>query len=278
MAKSIFRYLRGELNGFYLTRIHETMNVMSSDLRTFFGKFQKQQFDNGKIEDEVAYGLGKFAGVMLPRLAMEEVRSSLKMTESYTNALGEERSERGLFLPEDERFDFSHSETTEDINTFATTESKSSLVGDEAPVGYIATEELNILDENGNVKQEYILDTPPEEGTYTDFYGNEFLFLSEDIKVYTNLSTQLYIPLVKAMQKVRYNGMSISTLCDIIKLICPSGLVKIDKIELSNLGNFVYIYYNYDENAEVNLKTQRLYVLKYIVDNRFPQIELIENN
>ena len=39
----------------------------------------------------------------------------------------------------------------DDINTLATSTLRSSLVGDENVIGYISSEETNVLDDNGNV-------------------------------------------------------------------------------------------------------------------------------
>ena len=45
MSKAIFRYLRGELNGFYLNALHETLNTSSKDIKDFLATFGRMQFN-----------------------------------------------------------------------------------------------------------------------------------------------------------------------------------------------------------------------------------------
>ena len=95
MSKAFFRFLRGEINGFYLNSIHNVFNKYTENLKAFFSFFNKQQFTEGKMCDEYLYGLGQFAGVILPRLQKEDSISSLRMTNSFKTS-GIEFTERGL--------------------------------------------------------------------------------------------------------------------------------------------------------------------------------------
>ena len=107
MAKAFFRWLRGELNGFYVTNINGALNESTKDIKDFLSEFKAQQFENGKISDKNLYGLGKFAGIFLPRLSRAESLASLRMTESFV-VDGFECSERGLFNTGLENFSFFH--------------------------------------------------------------------------------------------------------------------------------------------------------------------------
>ena len=154
MSKALFRFLRGEINGFYLTNIYNSLNVYSEDIKKFFIDFQAQQFELGKISDETLYNLGKFASVFLPRRPVAVSKASLYMTRSH-KVDGVEFSERGLYNTENETFDFVHTDPsieTPDINTLATSTDRSSLVGDETAQGYISESETDVLDDEGNVK------------------------------------------------------------------------------------------------------------------------------
>ena len=396
MSKAFFRFLRGEINGFYLNSIHNVFNKYTENIKAFFSFFNKQQFAEGKIDDEYLYGLGQFAGVLLPRLQKEDSVTSLRMTDSF-KVSGIEFSERGLFNTKTEQFQFfnlnndtsavfvfvrtnqdgygtdintesnsfsrsslvgsetplgyisaletdlfdsygniksdkilstppanspyveyygdnflflsegddsaidrivrlrlSESEivdgvqyserglflipisTMADINTFATETMRSSLVGNEQPIGYISSLETDVLDDNGKVRPEKILSEPPANVAYSEFYGNQFLFLSENKISYSNLNPSLYFSLFKTMQYIRYNGTSISSLVKIIDLLCPKGLVKINSIDtLEGIQAFV-LFYTFDVTAEVELKQQRLYLLRYVVATKFPQLVLTE--
>lgn len=399
MSKAFFRFLRGELNGFYIQNINQSANEYTKDIKKFLSEFKSQQFEYGKIDDKSLYGLGTFAGIFLPRLSRAEALSSIRMTESHIEN-GFECSERGLFDVNMELFQFFHcaddtvaffffvrtnqdsynndintqatnlnrsslvgnsdtvlgyisSEETDlfdedgnvkpekvlsappagvayseyygdeflllsegdnspadnivrirmtdsmivgdieyserglfvvpvpmfadDINTLATSTLRSSLVGDENVIGYISSEETNVIDDNGNVRHEKISATPPEGVAYSDFFGNQFLFLSEAESSYSNLEPSLYIELFKAMQWVRYNGASISSLGRITSLICPDGLVKLGNIEVASDKKHINVYYDYDDTVDVNLKQQRLNLLEYIVKIKFVQVTLVEN-
>lgn len=396
MSKAFFRFLRGEINGFYLNSIHNVFNKYTENIKAFFEFFNKQQFAEGKIDVEYLYGLGQFAGIFLPRLQREDSLSSLRMAESF-KVLDIEFSERGLFNTKIEQFQFynlndttfavfafvrtnqdgygtdintesnsfsrsslvgnetplgyisatetdlfdsygnikkdkilstppvnspyveyygdnflflsegddsatdrivrlrlSDSEIVDDvqyserglflvpvsimadINTFATDTMRSSLVGNEQPIGYISSLETDVLDDDGKVRPEKILREPPTDVPYSDFYGNQFLFLSENKISYSNLDPSLYFALFKTMQYIRYNGTSISSLVKIIELLCPKGLVKISNIStFEDIQAFV-LFYVFDVTTEIDLKQQRLYLLRYVVETKFPQLILTE--
>lgn len=274
MAKALFRWLRGELNGFYLTNINGALNESTKDIKDFLSKFKAQQFEYGKISDKNLYGLGKFAGIFLPRLSRAESLASLRMTDSYV-VNGVERSECGLFNTEMENFMFFPE--TDDINLLATPKRRSSMVGNETLIGYISSEETNVLDDNGNVRRDKISATPPVGVAYSDYYGDQFIFLSEAETSYSNLEPPLYIELFKALQWIRYNGVSIKSLGRITSIICPDGLVKLGRVETAPDGKHWNIYYNYDDTVNVTLKQQRLNLLEFIVNMKFVQVSLIEN-
>ena len=275
MAKAFFRWLRGELNGFYVTNINGALNESTKDIKDFLSEFKAQQFEKGKISDKNLYGLGKFAGIFLPRVSKTESSASFRMTESFV-VDGFECSERGLFNIAVENFSFFPE--TDDINLLAKPSQRSSMVGDETLIGYISSEETNVLDDNVQVRREKISATPPEGVAYSDYYGDQFMFLSEAETTYENLEPSLYMELFKALQWIRYNGVSIKSLGRIASLICPDGLVKLGRVETASDGKHWNVYYDYDDTADVPLKQQRLNLLEFIVNLKFVQVSLVENN
>ena len=278
MAKALFRFLRGELNGYYLTNIYNSLNVYSEDIKKFFIDFQSQRFELGQISEDTLYNLGKFASIFLPRRPISESKTSLYMTDSHEVG-GVEYSERGLFNTDNESFEFVHTSpdiTSPDINTLATENKRSSLVGNEQPAGYISESEIDVLDDEGRVRPSKVLDEPPSEGAYSEFYGNQFLFLSEGDTVYENIAPSLFIELFKALQWIRYNGASIASLVRIISILCPEGLITIDSIDVGGDGKFIYVYYNYNSSSPVANKESRFALLQYIIDIKFKQIVLSE--
>ena len=278
MAKALFRFLRGELNGYYINNIHNSLNEYSADIRKFFTEFQNQQFEYGQMSDETIFNLGKFASVFLPRRPVEASKTSLYMTNGHT-VDGTEYSERGLFNTETENFDFEHTEpgiVTPDINTLATNSKRSSLVGDETVIGYISEDETDVIDDNGTVKPSKILPEPPVDKAYTEFYGNQFLFLAEGEVRYETIASSLFLELFKALQWIRYNGASIASLARIVSILCPDGLVLIDHMEVIREGKAVYVYYVYNEESPTTNREARLALLEYIVSIKFKQVILTE--
>ena len=275
MAKAFFRWLRGELNGFYVTKINGALNESTKGIKDFLSEFKAQQFEKGKISDKNLYGLGKFAGIFLPRVSKTESSASFRMTESFV-VDGFECSERGLFNTAVENFSFFPE--TDDINLLAKPAKRSSMVGDETLIGYISSEETDVLDDNVKVRREKISATPPEGVAYSDYYGDQFMFLSEAETTYENLEPSLYMELFKALQWIRYNGVSIKSLGRIASLICPGGLVKLGRVETASDGKHWNVYYDYDDTVDVPLKQQRLNLLEFIVNLKFVQVSLVENS
>lgn len=397
MAKAFFRFLRGELNGFYLTSIHNTLNKSTEEIKTFLMDFGSQQFKEDWINEETLFNLGKFAGIFLPRISKAESASALRMSNSK-EVDNIEYSERGLFDIASEFFNYYHlnldnvgtfifERTTQeqyedDINTLATINKKSSMIGDEAVLGYISEDEITVMNADGTVRTEAILPSPPankafgrfygdqfsflSEGTaddldlntrltlsesyevedeeyserglykppmpdypdintlatekdrsslvgneevigyisedetdvidsqgnvaeskimsvpplnkaYSDFYGNQFLFLAEGITKYEYTDPSLFMDLFKALQWVRHNGSSLKSLVEIVSLVCPNKLVEITHAVTSVDGKTINVYYNYNSDVDMTYKGQRKSLLEFLVEEKFKQVSLIEN-
>lgn len=276
MAKAFFRFLRGELNGYYITNLYNTLNKTTEDIKDFISSFHNTQFSLGEMKEEDIYNLGRFAGVALKRTSQEDSSFSIRMSDSHEKN-GVEVSEQGLFDTEQERFDFSFALGEGDINDNATKAKRSSLVGDEQPVGYIAEGTTDLFNNDGTVKEDKILSAPPTNKAYTDFYGNKYTMFASGFYSYQLLSIELYIELFKALQTIRYNGVSLETLCKIILLVCGGDLVKISRTDtIDETHNNVY--YVFDDTVEIDYKQQRLSLLEYIINLKFPQVRLVEVN
>jgi hypothetical protein len=276
MSKLFFRFLRGEINGFYLTRFHNAVNVFTKDIRDFFISFRTMQFNN-EMDSDTLFGIGKFASVFLPRYTTEEQTYAVTFSESHV-VDGTEYSERGLYNTDEERFEFRHTTQEEglpDINTLATPILRSSLVGDEQIQGYIPSSATEVLDENGNVRMSKVLPSPPSGEAYSEFYGDEFLFLSEGASTqYKTVSPQLYIDIYKTLQWIRYNGVSLESLLHITEVLCPDGFVRIKSIELAEDNLHFQITYEVDESSAVSNKAQRLFLLEYLIRLKFKQYSI----
>ena len=281
MAKALFRFLRGELNGFYITNIHDAMNHTTQEYKKFFIDFNSIQFEAGKIDNETLYNLGRFAGIFLPRIPQGENISSVRMTESeYDQTLNYEFSERGLFKTDDEDFEFVQKVIDDtglpDINTLATDTKRSSLVGTESVEGYVSQDETDVIDDNGDVDPEKVSPTPPQDTGYSDYYGNKFLFLSEGDTKFIPVSYDLFLYLFKAIQYVRYNGGTIVSLAKIVEVLCPQGLVTISDITVADSKNRWLVSYATDLTVDIDLKQDRIDMLLYIIRTKFPQVQMVE--
>ena len=278
MSKEFFRFLRGEINGYYLTRLNNLLNLASQDIKDFLSNFKHMQFDLKSMPPDVAYGLGAFAGVHLANLSTETGYGILRFTES-NKVNGQERSERGLLSRETEGFDFVHTEQDDypsDINLLSTDDLKSSMVGDESVEGYIASSSTpdDVLDNNGNVKPSAVLPSPPLDEAYTDFYGNNFLYLWDGTFRVTPISYAMFFELFKVMQYIRYNGVNIKSFVQMVETICPCGFVTIVSIE-KNLETVSFtVTYRVNE-VVVTSQQQRLELLNYLVTMKFPQFVMV---
>ena len=277
MSKAFFRFLRGELNGFYITNLYNTLNVVTESTKKFLIDFSKMQFNLETMPTETIYNIGTFAGVHLVRLSAGEAYGAMRMTEGY-EVNGQERSERGLLKRDTETFEFVHTEQdsySSDINTLATQDRRSSLTGDEEIQGYISSDNFDVIDENGDVKPSAILSEPPENVAYSDFYGNQFMFLSEQTSITTNISPVLFLELYKVMQYIRYNGVNIKSFAQMVSIICPDGFVLITSITKREGQNAFNVTYRTNMNVPVDFPTQRIGLLEYLTLLKFPQFMLI---
>lgn len=279
MAKAFFRFLRGELNGYYITRIQQMCNELGKEYQSFLVEFHDQQFERGKISATTLNNLGKFAGIFLPRVSKEEASTSIRMTESeYDESLNYEFSERGLFQPEEENFVFKQKTLNDtglpDINTLATPEQRSSMIeAGKQPVGYIPDDVTDIF-VDGMVSPSAISLTPPQNQAYSNFYSNDYIFLSDALLSYESLSPEIFLELFKALQTVRYRGMNLEALVKITDILCPLGLVRIASLTAGvNLWNLTY---HIDMTVETGNQQDRLNMWLYIMQIKFPQIVLAE--
>lgn len=282
MSKQIFRHLRGEINGFYLTKMYDTLNYFTKEDKDFLRDLYNTVFKSslevtGKevpMNDNDIKGLGVFAGVFMPRVTLDSFNGAFRLSTSHI-VDGEEYSERGLWNMENERFDYYHTSDPQedDINTLATDENKSSMVGeDETVLGYIPSG-VQVLKEDGTIDLTKIEAEEPDV-PYSEFYGTKFLYLSEGDNVQVQITKAVYFELIKALQWIRYNGASIKSLCKVFELLCPE-FVHIESIVWSE-PFYGVLTYSIDEEYEIEMKQVRIEILKYFMKKKFPQLILVE--
>ena len=72
--KAFFRFLRGELNGFYVQKLNAVNNLFSDSIKTFLSHFANMQFvteaeaKDGEvpIDNAIIKGIGVIAGAFPP--------------------------------------------------------------------------------------------------------------------------------------------------------------------------------------------------------------------
>lgn len=279
--KAFFRFLRGELNGFYLQKLNEVNNVYSESVKSFLSYFARMQFktedelEEGEtaIDNAMIKGIGITAGAFPPYVMQESLSSALRFTGSHI-VNGKEYSERGLYNIEGQAFNFVRTDEQEydtDINTLSSSSDRSSLVEkDRVPVGYFPEGE-NVIRDDGSLDYSKLMPSPRPNHADAPFYGDNFLYLSENYPVLaiTDMKVMLYV--IEAMQWVRYNGMNVASLAQFAKIICPNFLFILD-IDWSSLYAHGVVEYGIDEEYEAEDKLLKESLFKFLVGKKFSQL------
>lgn len=279
--KAFFRFLRGELNGFYVQKLNAVNNLFSDSIKNFLSHFANMQFvteteakdSEVPIDNAMIKGIGVIAGAFPPYVMQESLSSALRFTGSHI-VNGKEYSERGLYNVEGQAFNFirtDEQEYTSDINTQATSAERSSLVeADREPIGYFPEGETVIRDD-GSIDYSKLMLSPRPNHADAPFYGDIFLYLSETYPVLGITDMQVMLYVIKAMQWVRYNGMNIASLTEFAKIICPDFLFIID-IDWSTLYAHGVVEYGIDEEYETSNKLLRESIFKALAQKKFSQL------
>lgn len=279
--KAFFRFLRGELNGFYVQKLNAVNNLFSDSIKTFLSHFANMQFvteaeaKDGEvpIDNAMIKGIGAIAGAFPPYVMQESLSGALRFTRSHI-VNGKEYSERGLYNVEGRAFNFSRTdeqEYTSDINTQATSAERSSLVeADREPMGYFPEGETVIRDD-GSIDYSKLMPSPRPNHADAPFYGDIFLYLSETYPVLGITDMQIMLYVIKAMQWVRYNGMNIASLTEFAKIICPDFLFIID-IDWTTLYAHGVVEYGIDEEYETSNKLLLENIFKALAQKKFSQL------
>lgn len=275
--KSFFRFLRGEINGMYLNAISSAVDALGARWRSVMVQADELTLirtdadANNELYPSFVQGVGLIAGCILPRFQHSSSSSALVMTESYI-VNGKQRSERGLFGTTLERFGFVHTEQddyADDINTLSNETHRSSLIGSEVPQGYISDRSNDVLRDDGTVDPAYVEPSPPGDNSpYTEFYGNNFLFLNATQLNYSLLSTELTGLLIEALQWVRWNGPSFAAVCRVVDIVCGDFVQVVDVRTIAGLDRWE-IRYRALDLPDLRTPLQRLYLLQHIMEAAF---------
>ncbi len=286
--KAFFRFLRGELNGFYAQNVYNVNNTFSESIKTFLSYFSHMQFkteeelvgDETAIDGNSIRGIGVISGAFPPYVMQESLNSALRFTGSHIVG-GREYSERGLYNIEGQAFNFVRTDENDDpsvetkygtdINTLATSEDRSSLVeAGRTPVGYFPEGE-SVIRDDGSIDYSKLMPSPRPNHADSPFYGDIFLYLSENYPVLAITDMKVMLFVIEAMQWVRYNGANIASLARFAEIICPDFLFIVD-INWTSFYAHGVVEYGIDEEYETENKLLKENLFKFLVEKKFPQL------
>lgn len=285
MSKKIFRYLTGEINGALASALHNFLNDYIDDVydtlaytKNVVFKLESEDITGTELpmrEDDI-FGIGKIAGVFVPYISQESNSGCLVFTKSH-KVNGTEYSDRGLLNRSRQVFFFNRTDDKyypDNGASLATVEDQASIVPHGAPVlGYIWYGDT-VLEEDGTLIESAIRQTKPTDGTpYMEFYGPQYLILSQTFIKEAYLDVATYKQLFEEMQKIRYNGVSIVAILA-LKDILVSDYVW--KITLTTTNFHVVLTYKLNEDSLLADKKKRLYIWKTLMASKFKQIVLQE--
>lgn len=287
MSKKFFRFLRGELNGYYITAINNSCNKFADKLSKFMQYFSSMQFktDDEVVGDETAMsasdinGIASFTGVYPAYVLQDSLIGSVKFTVSH-KVDGNEYSERGLYSVENEAFSFvrtAQQEYSDDINTLANPNARSTLVeSGRQPIGYFPEGE-NVIKDDGTIDETKLMPAPRPNHADSPYYGKDFLFLAEESPILAITSTKVLVYLIRAMQWVRYNGMSIASLTKFAEIICPDFLFIVN-IDWDSNYAYAVVSYGIDDNFEAEDKLMREQLFALMAKKKLTQFAFSKVN
>lgn len=285
-VKAFFRWLCAELDGYYVQALAYFMNGHADDIKAAMYYMKTVQLvapedvtdGVSSITEDDLFGIGQTAGVTPPYITAESLEGSVRMTGSHivtVNGVQVQMSERGLYLRGLDRFVFVE-DTVDDVNSKATETLQSSLVTSGAPVlGYIASSASGVLTDDGYVDTSKVTSSPPSGEPYVQFFGNQYLHLAESFLYQSQINSSVFLLLLKVMQHARYSNASIKTFADLTELIMED---YVRNISVALVDNHFIVSYTVNELSELSGNTQRIYIWKYFVAQKFPQFILSEQS
>lgn len=282
--KKIFRYATAELNGFFLKSLYGVPNPITEQFFEDFEYFDKVQFKSGAdvfagevpIQDGDIFGIAKVAGLFPFVISAESLSGSLRFTQSYIVG-GRNYSERGLFNMDTELFEYyrtTEEEYTDDIATLATERKRISFVPQGTPILGWIKEGVNVFTPEGRIIPEAIFPEKPVDGSsYYPYFGEKYLFFSETFLLTAPIDAATTMLVLESMQRIRYNGISISELSILTQLV-TGGYVS--GFELVHNGVYSILKYRLDDTIPIEGKSKRQLSWLSIMSSKFKTIIPVE--
>lgn len=281
--KKLFRFLRGELNGFYIKNIPYCLNNVTRDIEALLKYFWRMQLKNPSevTEDELPIseidllGIGRFAGIFMPTVTADSMSGSIRLSDQMI-VEGVNYSERGLFEWYKEGWKYFRTNQniyTDDISTIATRDMQTGFVPEGQPIlGYIE-EGVNMFDENGYIIESLILPSPPVGKAYTPYYGEKFMHLSEVFTIIQELGYETYMALFTNMQNIMYNGLNIKSFLRITESLVSD---YVEDITIEADMNRYIVEYTLNNDSEIENRIRKLFAWQYIIKQTYKLFVLRE--
>lgn len=276
--KQLFRFFRGEFNGFYLFRALTCLNSAAKELLDELAYHATAQW---KLESEITvgetplreedlYNVGKIAGLYQDNLLGRTSLGSVGFTPSYM-ANGQQRSERALMDMQTGTHRFVRTEQDDypdDIVNDASPAMRAGFVPEGAePVGYLPWGS-ELYNEDGSVIWENLLPDPPGDGSlYTPFYGETFLAHEEWFVKDSPLSPEMFKQILECMLRIRRNGPTLGSFFDSARILV-SGVVRDIELVLQP-GRYFTMYYSVDPDSEIEDQDRLVSAWLWIIQDKF---------
>jgi hypothetical protein len=283
--KKIFRFFRGELNGFFLYRLVTFLNHYLLDVfdeliyQTLFQWKTEEEINAGElaVREEDIYSIAKVAGLFDLRVYGETTLQSIDFVPSNI-VNGVQRSERALRDMVFEFFVFirtEHDDYSDDIVNEASERRRMTLVpSGTTPVGYAYYGE-SIYTNEGDIIWAKVHPAPPEDGRpYSEFYGAKFLVFRELFASDLDISTDVFKLLLESLMRVRYSGLSVISLLEITEYIGEGFIYDLQLI--LQAGRYLLCTYKVNMSAFVTYKTARLAIWRHICALKFKLVVLMQ--
>jgi hypothetical protein len=220
-------------------------------------------------------GIGRFAGIFMPTITADSTSGSIRFSDAHIID-GINYSERGLF----ERFkeDWKYFRTnqniyTDDISTLATRDMQAGFVPEGQPIlGYIE-EGVDMIDENGYIKEELILPEPPVGKAYSPYYGEKFMHLAEVFSLAQELGYETFMVLFTNMQYIMYNGVNVRSFLRITDSLVSD---YVENITIEADTNRYIVEYTLNHESEIDNRIKRLFAWQYIIKQTYKLFVLQE--
>jgi hypothetical protein len=139
-------------------------------------------------------------------------------------------------------------------------------------LGYIE-EGVDMFDENGYIRTDLILPSPPVGKAYSPYYGEQFMHLAEVFTLIQELGYDTYMTLFTNMQYIMYNGVNVRSFLRITDSLVSD---YVENITIEADTNRYIVEYTLNHESEIDNRIKRLFAWQYIIKQTYKLFVLQE--